>query len=79
MHNPISLGKSFSSNKYTRKSQLILHIKELRDILQAQKFSNEIYYQFSHLIDSIKYYKRDLKNTESKILDYENTNSRLFS
>lgn len=78
MHKPISLGKSFSSNNYTRKSQLILHIKELRVILQSQKFSNEIYYQFSDLIGSINHYKRDLKNTESKILDYENTNSELF-
>lgn len=61
----------FSSNIYSKKSQLVNHIQYLRDILQNQKFTNEIIYSNRLLIDSIKYFKSLLKQVENEILIHE--------
>lgn len=61
----------FSSNIYSRRTQLIKHITYLRDILQNQKFANEYLYHNQHLIYSIKYYKVELKKLENEIVLHE--------
>ena len=53
-----------SENPYTRKTQLIKRIDDIRAIWQNQKFSSDIQYPFSVLRESLQYYKKRLKATE---------------
>lgn len=69
--------RKLSQNPYTRRTQLIEIIKDLRLIWQNQKFSNDILYSFSLLRDSIVYYKNKLKCCEKEIAGLE-SNSIFF-
>lgn len=66
--------RKLSQNPYTRRTQLIQIIKELRCIWQNQKFSNDILYSFVLLRDSIKHFKVRLKDCEREIKKIEETN-----
>lgn len=71
MHNVINPQKPFSTNIYSKRSQLVNHIQLLRDILQNQKFTNEIRYHNQDLIHSIKHFKNVLKHHNKEILKFE--------
>lgn len=66
--------RQLSQNPYTRRTQLIEIINELRCIWQNQKFSNDITYAFSLLRDSLNHYKTKLKSCEREIKKIEETN-----
>lgn len=66
--------RQLSQNPYTRRTQLIEIISELRCIWQNQKFSNDIQYSFVLLRDSINHFKVRLKKCEKEIKKIEETN-----
>ena len=66
--------RQLSQNPYTRRTQLIEIISELRCIWQNQKFSNDIHYSFVLLRDSINHFKIRLKDCEKEIKKIEETN-----
>jgi len=79
MNTPIKFGENLSTNPEVRKIQVQRIIKNLRDTYQAQKFGNEIFYTFSHLKQSIEYWKKELKRI-NKTLErlYLDNNKDLF-
>lgn len=72
--NIIKPFKPLSTNVYVKRTQLKENIETLRDILQNQKFTNHIVYDFRLLIDSINFYKKELAKTEKDISDMEQLN-----
>ena len=71
MSNIIKPYQIFSSNMYTKRNQLVQHIRTLQDTLQNQKFSNEHFYRTNVLIDSIQYWKKQLNKLENDIKTFE--------
>lgn len=68
MIHDIFLHEPLSRNIYVRRSQIISRIQTLRDIMQNQKFSNEILYSFQTLRENLDHYKGLLKLIEKEIM-----------
>ena len=68
MQNDIFFHEPLSRNIYVRRSQIISRIATIRDIMQNQKFSNEIKYTFQTLRENIDHYKKILKLVEKEIM-----------
>ena len=71
MYTAIKPLRPLSSNKYSKRLQLQDHIQFLKDVLNNQKFSNEILYDNNRIIDSIKYYNNMLEHLIRDIKVFE--------